>query len=116
MPDVHDGGDRAPCELTPETPTAAVPGGSAAVGGVRRGLLVVAAAEALLEAVLERLTGGPATPTGPAGCGGAAGAGRTTAGLDDTGRGLVVQDGESGPPEHHQGAERPDDDRLGDGA
>ena len=79
------------------------------------GLLVVAAAEALLEAVLERLAAHPAPAAGPArGRRTAAGAGGAAAGLDRAGGGLVVQDGEGDAAEASQGAEGADEEGLGD--
>ena len=96
------------------TPTAAVPEDGGCRESVR--LLVVAAAEALLEAVLQRLAAGPAAAAGPAGGRRAAAAGGRAAGLDGAGGGLVVEDAEGDAAEGDQGAERRRRDRLGDGA
>jgi hypothetical protein len=68
--------------------------------------LVVAAAETLLETVLQRLAAGPATPAGAAStCRSAATADRWAPGLDDARGGLVVEDAEDDTTERHQESE-----------
>ena len=97
----------------PRNAAAAVPEGRRLREGAAR-LLVVAAAEALLEAVLQRLAADPATAAGPPG--GRRYRGRrpgAAAGLDRAGGGLVVQDGEGDAAEGHQGAEAADEERTG---
>ena len=77
--------------------------------------MVVAAAETLLETVLQRLAAGPATPAGATPTGrSAATAGRWAPGLDDAGGGLVVEDAEGDTAERHQESEDPQGHRARD--
>ena len=90
------------------------PGGRRLPGSGRK-LLVVAAAEPLLEPVLQRLATDPATAPGASRARGAGRAGGA-AGLDGAGRGLVVEDAEGHAREGDQEAQDPEGDRPGDGA